>query len=173
MSTYTMKTSLIFCIIFIFCFHQYFTLVVHSLEYDVGDTKGWVVPQSNASNIYNEWASKKRFQIEDSIRFKYGKDSVMVVSETDYKACNSTQPMFFSNNGNTIFKLDRSGYFYFISGVSGHCERGQKMIIKVLAIEEAPSGDGNTPGSSGAASISCSCIVQMVLLVVAGSAGLL
>ncbi|KAI3831953.1 hypothetical protein MKX03_036590 [Papaver bracteatum] len=169
-----MKTNLLFCMIFIFCSLQYLTVVVHSLEYDVGDTKGWVVPQPNASNIYNEWASKKRFQIDDSIRFKYGKDSVMVVSDTDYKACNSTQPIFFSNNGNTIFKLDRSGYFYFISGVSGHCERGQKMIIKVLAVEEAsPSGDGNIPGSSGAASISCSSVVPMVFFVVAGSAGLL
>ncbi|XP_026415935.1 early nodulin-like protein 1 [Papaver somniferum] len=108
------------------------------------------------------------------IGFKYGKDSVMVVSDSDYKACNSTQPIFFSNNGNTIFKLDRSGYFYFISGVSGHCERGQKMIIKVMAVEEAsPSGDGNTSGSSGAASISCYSIVPMFLFVVAGSAGLL
>ncbi|KAI3831956.1 hypothetical protein MKX03_036593 [Papaver bracteatum] len=169
-----MKTSLLFCMIFIFCSLQYFTVVVHSLEYDVGDTKGWVVPKPNASDIYNEWASKKRFQIDDSIRFKYGKDSVMVVSDTDYKACNSTQPIFFSNNGNTIFKLDRSGYFYFISGVSGHCERGQKMIIKVLAVEEAsPSGDGNTPGSSGAAGISCSSIVPMIFFFVAGSSGLL
>ncbi|KAI3970347.1 hypothetical protein MKX01_023994 [Papaver californicum] len=171
-----MKRSLLFSMIFIFCSLQHFTVVVHSLEYDVGDTKGWVVPQPNATDIYNEWASKKRFQIDDSIRFKYGKDSVMVVSDTDYKACNSTQPIFFSNNGNTIFKLDRSGYFYFISGVSGHCERGQKMIIKVLAVEEPPaSGDGNTPASSGAAtaSISCSSIVPMVLLVVAGSIGLL
>ncbi|MCL7029662.1 hypothetical protein MKW94_003609 [Papaver nudicaule] len=174
MSTYTMKRSLLFCMILIFCSLQYFSVVVLSFEYDVGDTKGWVVPQPNASEIYNEWASKKRFQIDDSIRFKYGKDSVMVVSETDYKACNSTQPTFFSNNGNTIFKLDRACYFYFISGVSGHCERGQKMIIKVLAIDEAPpSGDGNKPGSSGAASITTFSIVTMVLLVAVGPAGLL
>ncbi|RZC93308.1 hypothetical protein C5167_030427 [Papaver somniferum] len=84
----TMKTSLLFCMIFIFYSLHYFTVVVHSLECDVGDTKGWVVPQPNASNIYNEWASRKRFQINDSIRFKYGKDSVMVVSDTDYKAYN-------------------------------------------------------------------------------------
>ncbi|TKY54956.1 early nodulin protein [Spatholobus suberectus] len=38
------------------------------------------------------------------------------------------------------FKVnDTLRLFYFISGVSGHCDRGQKMIIKVLDIEAAPS----------------------------------
>lgn len=72
--------------------------------------------------------------------FKYEKDSVMVVSEEEYEKCKSTRPLFFGNNGNTIFKFERPGLFYFISGVSGHCTRGQKLIIKVLDIEPtAPS----------------------------------
>ncbi|KAF8378172.1 hypothetical protein HHK36_029509 [Tetracentron sinense] len=119
----------------------------------VGDAKGWVVPPANDSKIYNDWASENRFRIGDTIRFKYGKDSVMVVTESEYKRCNSTRPIFFSNTRNTVFKLDRWGSFYFISGVSGHCKRGQRMIIKVMAPEEdspPAGGDSSSSGSSGA-----------------------
>jgi len=63
----------------------------------------------------------------------------MEVTEEEYEKCKSPRPLFFSNNGDTVFKFDRAGLFFFISGVSGHCDRGQKMIIKVLDIEAAPS----------------------------------
>lgn len=66
------------------------------------------------------------------VDFKYKKDSVMEVGKENYDDCNATQPTFFSNNGNTEFKLNHSGTFYFISGASGHCEKGQKMIVRVM-----------------------------------------
>lgn len=71
------------------------------------------------------------------IVFKYERDSVMVVTEEEYEKCKASRPLFFSNNGDTVFKFDRPGLFYFISGVSGHCDRGQRMIIKVLDVEPA------------------------------------
>ncbi|XP_010249435.2 PREDICTED: early nodulin-like protein 1 [Nelumbo nucifera] len=115
--------------------------------------------------MYNEWASKNRFQIGDAIRFKYKKDSVMAVSDSDYKRCNSTYPIFFSNNGNTLYRLDHSGLFYFISGASGHCERGQKMIIKVMSPEDSEGRD--EPNSSDVAApvagASTLVILQLVL----------
>ncbi|KAL3526130.1 hypothetical protein ACH5RR_014502 [Cinchona calisaya] len=116
---------------------------VSSFDYQVGEKLGWVVPPANDSKVYNDWASEKRFKIGDTIRFKYRKDSVMEVNETDYKKCNSTRPNFFSNTGNTVFTLDRSGYFYFISGASGHCDKGQRMIVKVMSLQ-----DQNSPSSS-------------------------
>ena len=64
--------------------------------------------------------------------FKYEKDSVMMVTEEEYKQCVSPKPLFYENNGDSVVKLDRAGLFYFISGVSGHCQKGQRMIIKVL-----------------------------------------
>ncbi|KAF8408357.1 hypothetical protein HHK36_007506 [Tetracentron sinense] len=141
------KSILLFFIIFSSLQHLY----VSSFEFEVGETKGWVVPPANDSKLYNDWASENRFRIGDTLRFKYAKDSVMVVIESDYKRCNSTRPVFFSNTGNTIFKLDRWGLFYFISGASGHCEKGQRMIVKVMAPEESSSGGGNgSSGSSGA-----------------------
>lgn len=71
------------------------------------------------------------------IVFKYERDSVMVVTEEEYEKCKASRPLFFSNNGDTVFKFDRPGLFYFISGVSGHCDRGQRLIIKVLDVKPA------------------------------------
>ncbi|XP_027368802.1 LRR receptor-like serine/threonine-protein kinase GSO1 [Abrus precatorius] len=106
--------------------------------FEVGGKDGWVVPKDNAQT-YNQWASENRFKVNDTLRFKYENDSVMVVTEEEYEKCKSSHPIFFSNNGDTVFKFDRPGLFFFISGVSGHCNRGEKMIIKVLDLEAAPS----------------------------------
>lgn len=65
----------------------------------------------------------------------------MVVTEDEYKKCHSDDPIFLFNDGDSVFKLDRPGFFYFISGTAGHCERGQKMIVKVL---------GSSPGAGPA-----------------------
>ncbi|MED6181211.1 hypothetical protein PIB30_017407 [Stylosanthes scabra] len=109
---------------------------VASLEFQVGGSKGWVVPPSNDTSIYNNWASHNRFQVGDSLRFRYKKDSVMEVGEEDYKKCNSTHPTFFSNIGNTEFTFRHSGTFYFISGATGHCKKGQKMAIRVMVPDD-------------------------------------
>lgn len=71
--------------------------------------------------------------------FKYKKDSVMEVSKRDYKGCDSSWPNLYSNTGNTVYALNRSGFFYFISGSTGHCELGQRMIVWV--IEQDGSGE--------------------------------
>ncbi|XP_019439352.1 PREDICTED: mavicyanin-like [Lupinus angustifolius] len=120
------------------CFFTLFC-VVNSTDFEVGGKDGWIVPNSkDYHQMYNQWASKNRFKIGDTIFFKYKKDSVMGVTEKEYEKCRSSHPHFFSNNGDTVFKFERPGLFYFISGVSGHCDRGQKMIIKVLDIVSAP-----------------------------------
>ena len=105
--------------------------------------------------------------------FKYKKDSVLVVTEEEYEKCHSVHPIFFSNNGGTVFKFDQPGLFYFISGVAGHCERGQKMIIKVLEPETPPqSANDNTtttdsPQKSGAVEMAAiySPIISMLFMV--------
>lgn len=74
----------------------------------------------------------------DNAGFIYEKDSVMEVTQAEYEKCRSSHPLYFGNNGNTSFTLDRGGLFYFISGVSGHCQRHLKMIIKVLEPESPP-----------------------------------
>ncbi|KAJ8442149.1 hypothetical protein Cgig2_015490 [Carnegiea gigantea] len=113
-----------------------------SIEFEVGDGKGWEVPPSKDPHLYNEWAQKNRFVVNDTLHFSYKKDSVMVVTDTEYNKCESPRPLFFDKDGDTTFLLDRPGLFYFMSGVSGHCERGQKMIVKVLDVESPPAHGG-------------------------------
>ncbi|KAJ4893957.1 early nodulin-like protein 5 [Raphanus sativus] len=129
-----------------------FSSCVSSTEFEVGGDDGWIVPQSNKTHgdVFNQWASHNRFKVDDTIRFKYNKDSVLVVSEDEYKICKATKPQFYSNNEDTVFKLDRPGLFYFISGISGHCEKGQKMIIKVMETESMP--DSPPPSSTSSSS---------------------
>ncbi|XP_062174775.1 early nodulin-like protein 5 [Alnus glutinosa] len=141
-----MASLFMFSCIFIilsFSFNQFF--FVTSTEFEVGGDHGWVVPKPKTDQMYNQWASKNRFNVDDTVHFKYKKDSVLVVSEEEYEKCHSAHPLFFSNNDDSVFKLDRPGLFYFISGVAGHCERGQKMIIKVLEPANPPqSANSNT-----------------------------
>ena len=66
----------------------------------------------------------------------------MEVSVEDYKKCNSSHPNFFSNTGNDVYHLNRSGSFYFMSGVSGHCEKGQRMIVKVVSSDQETDSGG-------------------------------
>ncbi|KAH9778464.1 Phytocyanin domain-containing protein [Citrus sinensis] len=128
------KASLIFIFFSLLFLH---IRTVTSTEFEVGGDNGWHVPNAKeGAQMYNKWASNHRFKIGDTLQFKYKKDSVMAVTEVEYKKCRSSHPLFYSNNGNTVYKLGKPGLFYFISGVSGHCERGLKMIIKVL---ETPS----------------------------------
>lgn len=43
-------------------------LVFSSFEFQVGGTQGWVVPPTNDSKVYNDWASENRFQVGNVIR---------------------------------------------------------------------------------------------------------
>ncbi|CAI9089391.1 OLC1v1023957C1 [Oldenlandia corymbosa var. corymbosa] len=141
---------------------------VNSSEFAVGGGRGWVVPPAKNSDYYNDWASRNRFKVNDTLSFKFGKDSVMVVDEGDYKKCKSVHPLFFSNNGNhTVYTLDRPDLFYFISGVSGHCEKGLKMIIKVLDTE-SPHHSANDRSANGAiSSLSSSHSIHVTIFILA------
>ncbi|XP_010487783.1 PREDICTED: early nodulin-like protein 1 [Camelina sativa] len=140
------KITLVAIIVWLYMFS-----CVSSTEFEVGGEDGWIVPTSKTrGDAFNQWASDNRFQVGDTLRFKYSKDSVLMVSEEEYKKCKATKPQLYSNNEDTVFKLDRPGLFYFISGVSGHCEKGQKMIVKVMETES--STESPPPSSSSSSS---------------------
>jgi hypothetical protein len=67
--------------------------------------------------------------------FKYDKanDSVLLVSRDDYKLCAAAKPTQRFEGGDTRFRLDHSGLFYFLSGALGHCDAGQRMAVRVMA----------------------------------------
>ncbi|PWZ45340.1 Early nodulin-like protein 2 [Zea mays] len=81
--------------------------------------------------------------------FKYSEDSVLVVTEADYDSCRASHPVFFSNNGDTEVTLDRPGPVYFISGETGHCERGQRMVVRVAGQGAPPPAPPSPPAPTG------------------------
>ncbi|KAK4398372.1 Early nodulin-like protein 1 [Sesamum angolense] len=68
-----------------------------------------------------------------------GSDSVLVVNNQDYDTCNTANPILRLDDGNSVFKFDRSGPFFFISGNKSNCDKGQKLIIVVLAVRNRRS----------------------------------
>ncbi|KAL0402925.1 UNVERIFIED_CONTAM: Early nodulin-like protein 1 [Sesamum radiatum] len=123
--------------------------------------------------MYNDWASKKRFQVNDTLRFTYKKDSVMTVTEEEYERCRSSHPVYFSNNGDTVLKLDRPGLFYFISGVSGHCQMGLKMVVKVLEHGSPAQAAADPPAASAAVFAAPASIAETVFMLLSWSLGLI
>ncbi|RZB56563.1 hypothetical protein D0Y65_045624 [Glycine soja] len=72
-----------FCLI-LFCGDS----LVNCTEFEVGSHDSWVVPKSKDDDLmYNQWASQNRFKVNDTLLFKYEKDSVMVVTEEEYEKC--------------------------------------------------------------------------------------
>ncbi|EXC08459.1 hypothetical protein L484_009602 [Morus notabilis] len=114
-------------------------------KFNVGGSDGWVL---NPSENFNHWAERNRFQANDTLYFKYkkGTDSVLVVNKDDYNNCNTKNPIQKLEDGDSVFKFDRSGPFFFISGKYGSCQKGQKLIVVVLAVRPKP----NTPPAAGA-----------------------
>ncbi|MBA0768911.1 hypothetical protein Gotri_017685 [Gossypium trilobum] len=83
----------------------------------------------------------------------YKKDSVLV----EYDKCQTSHPQFFSNNGDTVFKLDRPGSIYFISWATGYYQRGQEMVEKIVqAIDEFVVNSDSIPLQEPATTESCS-----------------
>ncbi|CAI9757035.1 unnamed protein product [Fraxinus pennsylvanica] len=109
----------------------------YGYQLNVGGKDGWVV---NPSESYTHWAQRLRFRVNDTLLFKYekGMDSVLEVNKEDFDNCNTNNPEMKMEDGVSIFKFDRSGPFYFITGNKTNCYRGQKLIIVVLAVRMPP-----------------------------------
>ncbi|KAM0910381.1 hypothetical protein ACQ4PT_014209 [Festuca glaucescens] len=115
-------------------------------QFRVGGDKGWSVPDGT-TEPYNTWAGRMRFQISDQLLFVYPKDtdSVLLVDQAAYNACNTTTYLTKFEGGSTVFTLDRSGPFFFISGNQASCTANQKLIVVVLATDHTPPGLSPTP----------------------------
>ncbi|XP_018469308.2 early nodulin-like protein 3 [Raphanus sativus] len=101
-------------------------------KFYVGGRVGWVL---TPSEDYSHWSYRNRFQVNDTLYFKYpkGKDSVLEVSEEEYKTCNTTHPITTLTDGDSLYVLSRSGPFFFVSGNSENCFKGQKLPVKVMS----------------------------------------
>ncbi|KAF9663136.1 hypothetical protein SADUNF_Sadunf17G0007000 [Salix dunnii] len=106
-------------------------------KFYVGGRDGWV---TSPAEKYSHWAERNRFQVNDTIFFKYkkGSDSVLIVSKDDYHSCSTKNPIKSMTDGDSTFILDRSGPFFFISGSADNCNKGKKLIIVVMAVRPKP-----------------------------------
>ncbi|KAM1208424.1 hypothetical protein ACFX13_014449 [Malus domestica] len=125
-----------------------------------GDLEGWT---DSGAVDYNEWASSKFFYVGDEFIFNYKheNDFVMIVTQSDYDYCIPSLPL--SHYGTfTALTFDIPGTYYVICGEPGHCKAGQKIKIKINALEiedpvisPSPSPSPSSPaGSSKAMSLS-------------------
>ncbi|KAM7254109.1 hypothetical protein ACFE04_031791 [Oxalis oulophora] len=111
--------------------------------YNVGDSAGWTVMGVD----YEQWASTKTFHIGDTIEFHYNNKfhDVMQVTLKEFKLCNVTSEMASYHSGSDSITLDTTGHHYYICGVPGHCQAGQKVDFFVAegsgsqSPSEAPS----------------------------------
>ncbi|XP_078151543.1 early nodulin-like protein 15 isoform X2 [Carex rostrata] len=110
-----------------------FVACSHAYTFYVGGREGWVL---HPSESYSDWAGRNRFQVNDTIVFKYksGEDSVLEVSQQDFDQCNLSNPIQKMDTGDSVFKFDRSGPFFFVSGTGDRCKQGQKLVVVVLAV---------------------------------------
>ncbi|KAK6947975.1 Phytocyanin domain [Dillenia turbinata] len=117
-------------------------------QYKVGDLDAWGVPNSANPNVYTNWAKYHSLNIGDSLLFLYppSQDSVIQVTMQSYNNCNLTDPVLYMNNGNSLFNITSEGDFYFTSGVEGHCEKKQKLLITVGNVSAYSPAYG--PGAS-------------------------
>ncbi|XP_057451002.1 early nodulin-like protein 3 [Lotus japonicus] len=125
-------------------FLSIFLLMIHMLllsssqaaakEFHVGGNDGWVL---KPSEDYKHWAQRNRFQVNDTLYFKYKKgiDWVLVVNKEDYDLCNTSNPIKKMDGGNSFFNLEKSGLYFFISGNIDHCKNGQKLVVLVMAMK--------------------------------------
>ncbi|KAL8230352.1 hypothetical protein R6Q57_000130 [Mikania cordata] len=117
-------------------------------EYEVGDAVGWRIPAANETELYTTWASRRRFHIGDSLRFRYSTSSVVQVEKWGFYHCDPSHPISYFNDGNTVVNLDKEGTIYFISGDLDRCNQGQKMIVKVKNGHHFPPSIAYPPRSS-------------------------
>ncbi|KAJ4815824.1 Early nodulin-like protein 1 [Rhynchospora pubera] len=99
-----------------------------------GKVNAWAVPASSSDTL-NKWAEASRFQVGDSLVWNFDpeKDSVLRVTREAYLACNTTNPVASYKNGSTVMTLNHSGAYYFISGISDNCQKGEKVIVVVMS----------------------------------------
>jgi hypothetical protein len=145
--------------------------------HDVGGADGWAAPglsNSFNSSYLSDWASTQTFAPGDSLFFEYtpGLHDVLEVTEANYTACNTSNPIQTWSAGNTTVLLNNTGIIYFICGFPGHCLAGQKVAINVTSASSPssttppPSPNGSTISSLPA---SAAAVVFGALFVACGS----
>ncbi|XP_073275531.1 mavicyanin-like [Primulina huaijiensis] len=160
-----------------FLFLIFFTSVLIHLStgavHSVGGSAGW----TTIGNVdYKQWAATKNFQVGDVIVFMYNPQfhNVMRVTHAGYKACNASSPISTHTTGNDTITIDSHGHHFFLCGVPGHCQAGQKVDINVLRATSIVPGPSDlvpevevpAPSPSDAAAQSTLCLKAWITIAI-------
>ncbi|CAI0441795.1 unnamed protein product [Linum tenue] len=106
---------------------------VSGYTFKVGDLSSWGIPSAANPKVYSYWSKYHSVRIGDSLLFLYppSQDSVIQVTPQNFDSCNLKDPILYMNNGNSLFNITEEADLYFTSGEPGHCEKKQKLYIKV------------------------------------------
>ncbi|CAH8336065.1 unnamed protein product [Eruca vesicaria subsp. sativa] len=120
---------------------------VSSTQYKVGNLDSWGIPVD--AKVYSKWPKTHSFKIGDSLLFLYppSEDSMIQVTASNFKSCNTKDPILYMNDGNSLFNLTQNGSFYFTSGQPGHCQKYQKLLVSV-GTYSPEADDALSPSSS-------------------------
>ncbi|KAK4357190.1 hypothetical protein RND71_022800 [Anisodus tanguticus] len=141
------KMSLVFLILASFMQLSFGTM------YKVGGSAGW----TRIGNVdYKQWAANKTFVVGDVIvNIEECCDSIQVqptilqcdASDAEYQSCNASAPIATHTTGNDSITVTTHGHHFFLCGVPGHCQAGQKVYINVLRASSSAS-PSQSPSSS-------------------------
>ncbi|KAF8781055.1 hypothetical protein HU200_001027 [Digitaria exilis] len=125
-----------------------------TVQRDVGDEAGYwtamVPPSGEGNETLTQWAESQPLHVGDISRGGTGRCSSWRATATTSGAAASPPASAAvlvavggGGGGNASkFELDRPGTFYFVSGMPGRCEAGQKMAVRVVFFDD--SGDDTT-----------------------------
>jgi hypothetical protein len=78
--------------------------------------------------------------VRAAFTYEPSKDSVFIVDEKVYDACDTGSPVDTFSDGNTVFTFTKSGPFYFISGNKDNGNRNEKLVVVVMGPRAAANG---------------------------------
>lgn len=78
---------------------------------------------------------------------------MLLVNKQEYDSCNTKNPITKMDGGDSIFTLDKSGPFFFISGNVENCEHGQKLIVVVISPNHHKKQQGPSSSPSAVAPV--------------------
>ncbi|XXG65353.1 hypothetical protein AAC387_Pa05g3073 [Persea americana] len=103
--------------------------IAYSTDYIVGDQEGWTIGFD-----YSEWAKDKQFHVGDTLTFIYteGNHNVIKGDGKGFANCATSPNSGILTSGQDKITLNTPGNKWYICGVTGHCDYGQKLKITVL-----------------------------------------
>ncbi|GAB4843416.1 hypothetical protein Ancab_013378 [Ancistrocladus abbreviatus] len=143
------QLKLVALVVLVACGLQQLPCPSHAAVYKVGDKAGW----TTIGHVdYKQWAATKTFRVGDTILFEYHPQfhNVMQVAHPAYQACNASFPITTHTTGNDSITITRHGHHFFICGVPGHCQSGQKVDINVMRAASSIAPTPTVPSSPSA-----------------------